>query len=93
MQHTEESETERDRLAELFDEAGKYEVECVNCGHAMTVESHGNCEVDTEEREYIGDGIFCVRKGDATPVFYKEVPYHCPGCSKPMEIRLKNDLN
>jgi hypothetical protein len=94
MQRT-ESKSERDRLAEPFEKAGKYEVECLNCGHATIMESRGNCEVDTEEREYVGDGIFCIRNGDAAPVYYKKVPYICPGCSQPTKVRLrlKNDLN
>ena len=93
MKHSEKRETERDRLTTLFDKDGKYEVECVYCGHAMVLLSHGDCQADTEEREYVGDGIFCIRKGNAAPVCYQEVPYLCRGCGQPMKIRLKNDLN
>ncbi len=93
LQDSEKRETERDLLATLFDKVGKYEVECVSCGYAMVVVSHGDREADTDEREYVGDGIFCIRKGNASPVFYEEVPYLCRGCGQPMKIWLKNDLN
>ncbi len=90
IQHTEERETETDYLETLFAKGGTYEVECVKCGHAFVVESHG---YDTEEREYVTDSIFFIRTGNAAPVFYEEVPYLCDGCGQQMEIRLKNDLN
>jgi hypothetical protein len=100
VQQTEKRKSERDDLATLFDNGGKYEVECVYCGYSTVMVSDGKCQADTEERQYVGNGRFCIRKGNASPVLYrevphlyKEVPYLCRGCGQQLKIRLKNDLN
>jgi hypothetical protein len=100
VQPTEKRETERDDLATRFAKGGKYEVECVYCGYSMVLVSDGKCQADTGERQYVGNGRFCIRKGNASPALYREVPHLykevpclCRGCGHQLKVRLKNELN
>jgi hypothetical protein len=83
MQHVERTKNESDIMMRLIEEGVTFEVKCLHCGHPEILTRTGRSA--TEEREYVGDGIFCY-PGEFPPTYYKEEPYRCRGCGRELVI-------